>query len=371
MLLFTATYRITTQSEAEAQAIAANVAREQTIECVDEGVPYPFIFEEVLAKVRSVTRHDAQSFDSVIAFNAEVTGYELPQLLNMLYGNCSMLRMVKLVDIDIPAQFRTWLTGPRYGVEGIRQLTRNSHGPMICAAIKPIGLSASDMADIAYRCVMGGADMIKDDHGLANQTWATFQARVAAIADAVARANRVTGQNTLYAPSMLCPIDEFEKRARFAVDAGAQAYLVMPSLTGFDSIRFLASHKLLSKPIMLHPAFMGSYVMHEGSGISHRTLYAQYARLVGADVSIFPSSGGRYGYDRAICVDIAKTCRDPKGIFRPILPGPGGGLRLEHAQTLREMYGNDTMYLFGGAAMQFKDRMTTGLKELKAALALN
>jgi ribulose-bisphosphate carboxylase large chain len=91
---------------------------------------------------------------------------------------------------------------------------------------------------------------------------------------------------------------------------------------------------------------------------------------VGADVSIYPSFGGRYGFSKELCVRVANDCRDPSGPFQPILPAPGGGMRIELAKLLHEMYGDDAVFLFGGGAMRYKNKIAFGVKELRAALTL-
>lgn len=368
MQRFTATYRIQASSLEDAKSWAASVAREETIECIDEAVPHAFILNEVLGKVLTVAERQPLVYEAVVAYNREITGDELPQLLNVLYGNSSMHVGVKLVDVRIPEETLKAFPGPRYGAKGVRALTGRHTGPLLCTVLKPVGLTPRELADLAYQCVLGGVDLIKDDHSFAMQKWAPFEKRVEAIAAAVTKANAATGNSTLYAPSMNCSLDKFEQHARFAIDAGAGAYLVMPGLTGWDSIRFLASSEELSRPIMCHPSGLGSIPTANANGLTHSMFYAVYPRLAGADVSIYPSFGGRYGFSRELCVQVASDCRTPNGLFRPILPAPGGGMSIELAGLLREMYGDDTVFLFGGGAMRYKDKIATGVKELRAAL---
>jgi ribulose-bisphosphate carboxylase large chain len=366
---FTATYQIRASSLDDAHSWAESVAREETIECIDEGVPHAFILEEVLGKVVSLSECATSVYEAVIRYNHEITGDELPQFLNVLYGNTSMHMGVKLVAVDIPPETLNAFPGPQYGLKGVREKTRRHSGPLLCTVLKPVGLTPNELAELAYQCVLGGVDLIKDDHSFGMQKWAPFEKRVETIAAAVAKANADTGNSTLYAPSMNCPLDKFEQRARFAVQAGAGAYLVMPGLTGWDSIRFLASSKELSLPIMVHPSALGSLPNAGMNGISYSMLYAIYPRLVGADISIYPSFGGRYGFSKDLCVHVANDCRDPNGPFRPILPAAGGGMKIELAQLLREMYGDDAVFLFGGSAMRYKDRIASGVKELRTALS--
>lgn len=369
MLTFQVTYQIQASSAPEAEDWAKSVAREQTIECIDEGVPHAFIFDEVLGKVIDLTDQGNGFFHATIAYNADVVNGDLPQLYNVIYGNTSMHVGVRMIGIDIPPAMQAQFPGPRFGVEGIREAVGNQHGPMVCSVLKPMGMSPQELAERAFQCVLGGTDLIKDDHNFANQPWAPFKARVEAVAAAVAKANAQTGGKTLYAPSMNCPIDRFEDNARFAKQAGATAYLVMPGLTSYDSVRLLAASDELSMPIMMHPSALGSYSNAGTNGISHAALYASYARLAGADITIYPSFGGRYGFSKQMCLDVANACRANNGFFRPILPSPGGGMKLELAPLLYEMYGRDAVFLFGGGAMRYQDRIAEGIRELKAALA--
>lgn len=369
MLTFKVKYQIEASSASDAQDWAKSVAREQTIECIDEGVPHAFILEDVLGKVIELSDQGNGFFHATIAYNGDTVAGQLPQLFNVIYGNTSMHVGVRMIDVEMPAEMQVQFPGPRYGAKGVREVVGNQSGPMVCSVLKPQGLTPAELAERAYQCVLGGADMIKDDHNLANQPWAPFEQRVETIAAAIAKANEATGNSTLYAPSMNCPIDRFEHNARFAKQAGATAYLVMPGLTSYDSVRFLAASDELSMPIMMHPSTLGSYSNAGTNGISHAALYASYARIAGADITIYPSFGGRYGFSKKMCLDVADACRADNGLFKPILPSPGGGMKLEFAPMLYEMYGDDAVFLFGGGAMRYQDKIAEGIRKLKAALA--
>jgi ribulose-bisphosphate carboxylase large chain len=61
---------------------------------------------------------------------------------------------------------------------------------------------------MARTLALAGFDLIKDDHSLANQPWATWKERVTQVAQAVQEANAITGKNCLYAPSLNLPFDQ-------------------------------------------------------------------------------------------------------------------------------------------------------------------
>ena len=72
-------------------------------------------------------------------------------------------------------------------------------------ALKPMGTPSEKLAEMAYAFAKGGIDIIKDDHGLANQRYAPYEERVRACAAAVKRANAETGRRCIYAPCINAP----------------------------------------------------------------------------------------------------------------------------------------------------------------------
>ena len=132
------------------------------------------------------------------------------------------------------------MRGPRFGQAGLRALLGVPDRPLLCTAIKPMGLGPEALAELAYRLALGGIDLIKDDHGLADQPFCPFDERVPRCAAAVARANRETGRRVLYVPNVTAPALAISRRARLARDAGAGGLLFCPGLAGLDAMRALA-----------------------------------------------------------------------------------------------------------------------------------
>ena len=48
---------------------------------------------------------------------------------------------------------------------------------ILCTAIKPMGLSPEELAEMTYKFALGGIDIIKDDHGLSNQSFSPYEER--------------------------------------------------------------------------------------------------------------------------------------------------------------------------------------------------
>ena len=344
---FSATYAILGDADA-ALAAAEEICVEQTVEFPPDLISRDDIKERIIGRVESVRALDARRCAAVVSFAAEVAGAELTQLLNALFGNTSLKPGVRLVDFALPAGMLSRFRGPRFGARGVRELVGAFGRPLLCSALKPMGLSSAELADLAYALARGGIDLLKDDHGLADQELSRFEERVALCAAAVARANGETGGRSVYAPNVTAPADRVVARALFAKAAGAGGLLVAPGLVGFDAMRVLADDDRIGLPILCHPALLGCASVRADEGIGHGALYGLLARLAGADATIFPSFGGRFAFTEADCRDIVEKCRAPFGSLAPILPAPGGGLSLDGVAALRAFYGDDAILLIGG-----------------------
>ena len=328
--------------------VADLIRVEQTIEFPYDLAP-SWIQEEVVGKVEEISSSDNSNHLITISFNPDVAGGELTQLLNVLWGNASLFPGVKIIDLILPDKFLAKFKGPRFGINGLRKLFNAQTRPLISTALKPMGSDAKTLADMARTLALAGFDLIKDDHSLANQPWATWKERVTAVARAVQDANAITGGNSAYAPSLNLPFDQLHDAAHTAKELGAGALLILPGITGFDSLRTIAEDDSIALPIQGHPAMLGSLVTSKDVGISHGIVFGTLMRLAGADISIFPNMGGRFSFSKEQCLEIAKHSREDIGSFNPSWISPAGGMTLERIPEMIEMYGKDTALLIGGA----------------------
>jgi ribulose-bisphosphate carboxylase large chain len=365
---FAAVYRIV-GTEDEARARAEDLCVEQTVEFPIDLVPGGAIRDQIVARVESFEPAGDRAWLTRVSFAAEIAGGELSQLLNAVFGNISLqpgLRLERLLVADaVTRQFR----GPRFGRQGMRDALGVHDRPLVCTALKPMGLSPDDLADLAYRFALGGIDLVKDDHGLADQAFATFDRRVSRCTAAVRRANRETGGRCVYAPNVTGGPDGLFARARLAKAAGCGALVVTPGLAGLDAMRQLADDEAIALPILSHPAFLGSYVVAADSGISPFALFGQIMRLAGADASIFPNFGGRFSISREACESLAAGTVEPMGSIRPILPAPGGGMSLARLPEIARVYGKDFIILIGGDLFRHGRDLTASCRAFRDLVA--
>jgi len=344
--------------EQEAQRKARDICFEQTVEFPEDITPAGPIRDQIVGAIEELSPAGNGASRAVISYAVECTSDDIPQLLNTVFGNISMKTGIRLERLDFPESFIANFPGPRFGRDGIRALLGVPVRPLICAALKPMGLSAKELADQAYRFALGGIDFIKDDHGLANQPFSPFEERVARCCESVQRGRREAGTKTLYLPNVTASADRVYARAARAKALGAGGLVISPGLAGIDVVRLLASDDAIGLPIMTHPSFLGSFVTSRENGFGHSALFGQLMRLAGADVTVFPNYGGRFSFTREECAGIAQATREDMGHVKPMFPGPGGGMTTDRARDMLEVYGREFMLLSGGGMHRHSSDLT-------------
>ena len=337
-----------TGSEAEAREKAGDICLEQTVELPRDLVPPGDILDKIVGRIEQLAPARENRHRVVISYAVESSDFELNQLLNLIFGNSSIKPGIRVERFDLPESLLNAFHGPRFGREGLRRYLNIPSRPLLCTAIKPMGLPPEALANLAYQFALGGIDIIKDDHGLANQPFAPFRERVARCAEAVQKANRETGMSCIYMPNVTGPADQILERALYARSAGSGGLMLLPGIAGLDAMNRVACDDRVAMPIISHPALQGSYVISADSGISHFALFGQIARLAGADGSIYPNYGGRFSFSKEECVSIIEGTQAPMGPIKPIFPTPGGGMTLSRIPELLDLYGREVIFLVGG-----------------------
>ncbi len=361
------TYRLRCPTYEAAKEIATAIAREQTLE-VPAGVVDEELEARLLGQVEDICALPEGGFDTTISYALEVTGTELLQVVNVAFGNVSLMNGVRLVELILPAEVLEALPGPRYGIDGLRDMVGAEGGrPLVSVAIKPMGRTSQELADLATTFVRAGVDAIKDDHGLVDQGAAPFLDRVAAVGTAVAEANAETGGRTAYFPNVTGPVDRLGERLDHVVAVGCAGVMVCPSLMGLDVMRSIAAGP---RPlaIMAHPTHSQVAPGRE-EGIAPDVLYGTLYRVAGADIVVYVNAGGRFAWPLEECQAINARLRAPLGRHRSAAPAPAGGVDDADAGAWLERYGPDTMLLIGGSLLAQDDLLGATRRLVEAALA--
>ncbi len=347
---FTVTYHVRAPA-AEVEARALGIAVEQSVEMPLAGIHDDAILSHIVGAVQAIDDLGGGRFAVQIGLAADTVGQDAGQLINMAFGNTSLHDDVVLKDIAIPDSLAAHFGGPRHGIAALRQRLHLRNRAMTGSALKPQGLPPDRLADLAMHMARGGLDFIKDDHGLADQAYAPFAERIPAVAAGVERGVRSTGHPTRYIPSLTGDLDAMRTQAALLRREGLDCAMLAPMVCGFPTMQTL----VLEFPDI---AFFAHPSMGGASRIAPDLLIGGLFRLFGADAVIFPGYGGRFGYSRDLCRDLANKARRTDDGMRPALPVPAGGMTLERSREIVEFYGNDTMLLIGGNLLLAGDLIT-------------
>ena len=187
---------------------------------------------------------------------------------------------------------------------------------------------------------LAGVDIVKDDHGIADQAYSPFAERVPACQAAIAEAVAASGKPAFYAPHLIGTPRIMRDHARIARDEGVRVVLVAPMLVGLPAFRDLVD-EFPDFVYLAHPSFGGAarlappVLFGKSSGCWAPTRRSSSTTAAGSPT-------------RPRSAPSSRRWPGPWGGLRPALPVPAGGMRLDRVDELLSFYGPDTMLLIGG-----------------------
>jgi ribulose-bisphosphate carboxylase large chain len=356
----TAVYHVT-DAPARIAARAEAIAVEQSVEMPLAAISDRAVLDDIVGRVEDITDLGDGAFEVRIGLAVATTGLEAGQLLNMLFGNTSIHPDVMLKDAVFPDALPAAFGGPHHGLAGLRARVGASARALTCSALKPQGLSPQALAALAGKLARGGLDFIKDDHGLADQPYSPFAERVPRIAEAVRAARAGDGGRTCYLPSLSGDLDQLRLQVEIVRAERLDGVLIGPMVTGLAAFHTLVRENP-GVAFMAHPAMAGA------ARIAPPLLLGKLFRLLGADATVFPNHGGRFGYSPAICRELAEAALAPWSGLAATAPVPAGGMTLDRVADMLQFYGSDVMLLIGGGLLAAGARMTEETAAFVAAV---
>jgi len=357
------TYIITAYG-AEARECAEAVALEQSIELPREAVKDPRVSAQIIPDILDLTPvrrlpDGLVQFRLRLAYSTILAGEDIPQFINLLFGNISLKGGILIEDIELPQEILSLFPGPAHGIEGIRDVCKCPSGALLCSVLKPAGSTTQSLAEMAGKFAKAGVHFIKDDHNLADQSTSPFEKRVKAVQKTI----KTIDSWSIYIPNITGPIEGIEEKIAIAFSEGIKGFLVSPFLIGLDTFRYLRE----KYPViwMAHPSFSGAFFNDRKHGFRAGLLLGKILRLLGADMVIYPDSAGRFPFTITDCREIANGLREGyRGRFKPAMPVPAGGINVPEIKKIYNFYGNDVMLLIGGSVYLDKDGLELATRKV-------
>lgn len=251
----------------------------------------------------------------------------LPLMMSSVLGNIAALPNLKLIDLEFPKSFTATFKGPKFGIQGVRDLLGVHGRPFLNNMIKPCtGYTPEEGAKLFYEAAVGGVDIIKDDELISGDTeFNKIEDRVKAYMARAEEANAIKNEKTLYAVNITDEVSRLKENAIKAIRAGANCIMVNAVGTGLSGLRMLAEDPEINVPIMAHACGGGIMFTSPYNGMSSNLLY-KLIRLCGADIVVNSSPYGKFDILKTKYI---KTTISLKGDFydiKPSLPLYGGGI---------------------------------------------
>ena len=305
-----------------------------------------------------------------VSWSIENFGYNLPVLVSTLQGTLYEITQftgLKLMDIEMPASYGDRFTGPAFGIEGCRKLTRvEKTRPLIGTIIKPsIGLSVEQTAAVVKTLAEAGIDFIKDDELLSSSANSNFIDRVNAVMNVINAHADATGKKVMYAFNISSEVDEMLRRYEKIVDRGGTCAMISVNSVGLSAAKKICDQKELA--IHGHRNGWGMLTRHPLLGIDFRA-YQKIWRLAGVDQLHVNGIKNKFWESDDSVVASIEACLakmfDHKTVMPVVSSGQWGGQAFE---TYRRTKTVDLLYMAGGGIMAHPMGAAAGVKALQQA----
>ncbi len=345
---------------------AGGVAAESSIGTWTELTTIKPYVKELAAHVFSIDGNTVK-----IAYPIEL--FELgnmPNILSSISGNVFGLKTIKhlrLNDVYFPSELIRSFKGPKYGVEGVRNLLGVYDRPLVGTIIKPkLGLKTADHAQVAYEAWVGGCDIVKDDENLSSQKFNPFEDRVIKTLESRDKAQEETGERKVYMVNITAETEEMLRRADFVLNHGGEYVMVDILTCGFSALQSLREQDF-NLVVHAHRAGHAAFTKNPRHGISMRVI-AKISRIIGVDQLHVGTVVGKMFETREEVAENCKAIREEMKGLKPVLPVASGGLYPGLVPALIDFFGLDFVIQAGGGIHGHREGTVAGAKAMRQAV---
>lgn len=363
---FDISYRVTVPDGETIDDKIEGICLEQSVE-LPRSVLSGEIETKVVGRLSSKKQIDESLYEVSINWPNENLGNDISQFLNILYGNISLQSGIRIISVEWKKLEAGLFAGPAFGIHELRKQYGIQDRALAGTSLKPLGTDAEGIGKLCYQFAAGGLDIIKDDHGISNQSYAPFEPRVKACVEAIKRAADKTGHRARYFPHITALAAESIKRYERAAELGADGVLICPHIAGMETMHQLARMDL-PLPIIAHPAFSGGLTTNGEQGLTPDLLYGELWRALGADFVVYPNTAGRFSFTQDECEAINLGARETALPFESSFPMPGGGMKRSNIPHWLETYGIDTVFLLGTSLYEHPEGPRVAARELSTMI---
>jgi ribulose-bisphosphate carboxylase large chain len=345
---------------------AGGVAAESSVGTWTELITIKPYVEKLAARVFTINGNNIR-----IAYPIELFEHgNMPNILSSVAGNVFGLKALKnlrLDDIHFPRELVRSFRGPKYGIDGVRELLGVKDRPLVGTIIKPkLGLKTNDHAKVAYDAWVGGCDIVKDDENLSSQRFNPFDDRVVATLEMRDRAEEETGEKKVYMANITSETKEMLKRAQFVKDHRGR-YLMIDILTcGFSALQTVRQQDF-GLVIHAHRAGHAAFTKNPKHGISMKVI-AKVARIIGVDQLHVGTVVGKMSETQEEVSENTEAITAEMDSLKKVLPVASGGIHPGLVPALMKFFGKDFVIQAGGGIHGHSEGTVSGARAMRQAV---
>jgi len=321
-----------------------------------------------------------------IAYSKELfEAGNMSQILSAIAGNIygmKVLNKLRLLDVSFPKDIVKAYKGPKFGIDGIRNLTKIPERPLLGTIVKPkVGLNEIEHARVCGEAWSGGLDIVKDDENLTSMSFNKFEKRIEETLKVRDKVEQETGEKKIYMPNITAPLSLMKERADFVISHGGEYIMVDIVTVGFSALQEIREY-LDDKNVVLHAHRAGhaAFTRDQTHGMTMLAL-AKIMRLIGMDQLHTGTVVGKMEGGKEEVVEMNKVITEPKITgndisildqnwydIKPVLPVASGGLSPLNIPDLIQILGKNLVFQFGGGCHGHPDGTKAGATAIRQAI---
>ncbi len=276
----------------------------------------------------------------------------IPQLLSSIAGNIFGMRALKnlrLEDVVFPKEYVKHFRGPKFGIDGIRNVLKVKDRPLTATVPKPkVGFDVDEYAEVAREAWMGGIDLLKDDENLTGQSFIRFEKRIERVMKIRDEVEKETGERKSYLVNITSDCREMMRRAKLVADYGNEYVMVDIITAGWSALQSVRDVcEELNLAIHAHRAMHAAFTRNERHGISFGVI-VKLSRLIGVDNLHVGTGVGKMAGKAEEVKRYAELCRKEWYHLKPVFPVSSGGLHPGLIPDVIDLLGPDIIIQAGG-----------------------
>lgn len=246
--------------------------------------------------------------------------------------------------------------GPRYGVDGIRDISEVYQSPLLGLILKPrtkIELKYQQYL-IENLCNSGLINYLIDDELVVTPNCCKYKEKISLYSETIKTIQKRTGKNLIYWVNATADIDIAKKIIDFSMNKGINTFCLNPVTMGFSSVKYLID--IYEKKAIFLANNIGRGVLSRPPHyyITEKVL-AKLSRLVGADAVYTGPISNPFPYNVEILKEERCCLQDPFCCFKPSFAVTSGDI--SNGKNVAEninAIGNNVMIQMGGGLLSEK-----------------